>query len=229
MVLRGNRGNQAMIDPLPYRAIITSNSQNAPLVERVQRCRKHLFVDKLGWPLSTKDGRECDQFDTDDAVHAALFEASRLIGTFRAIRTDREYLSQVVFPHLASLRPFPKRRDVWEISRLGVFGTGRNIEGGRITYGLMLRFAQDRSASALVAVVDLAHERFLSILGIRTRRYGAPVTIGTTNQGEPIVAVAGEIPIAEQAGPRFRALMAEAQQIRIDDETLVLGRRRVSA
>jgi acyl homoserine lactone synthase len=212
-----------------YRTIITNKVENPPLVDALQCFRRRLFVERLGWRLSLKDGRECDEFDTDDAVYVALFKSETLIGGFRAIRTDQDYLAQSVFAGLATLRPFPRRRDTWEISRFGVLEIGTRVEAARINYGVMLRFAQTRKAIALVAVVDLTHERFLSFLGIRTRRYGPPQIIGTTMHGRPMEVVAGEIPIGEQEGRRFRSLMEDVQHVEVTDETLVFGRSRVSA
>ena len=218
-----------MVGPPEYRAILCTKDQNPSLVDGLQQFRKRLFVDRLGWRLSIKDDREFDQFDTDQAVHCAIFQRDKLIGGFRAIQTIHPYLAQSVFPHLSTLRAFPSRRDVWEISRFGVFSTRSRLESARINYGVMFRFAQDRRASALVAVVDTAHERLLSVVGIRTRRYGPPQMIGTDLSGRPIEVVAGEIPLAEQRGERFRTLLSLAQQVEVDDETLVLGRSRISA
>lgn len=218
-----------MVGPPRYQAILCTKDQNSALVDDLQQFRKRLFVDRLGWRLSIKDDREFDQFDTEAAIHCAIFQDDQLIGGFRAIQTVHPYLAESVFPHLASLRAFPRRRDVWEISRFGIYANRQRLDSARINYSAMLRFAQDRSASALVAVVDLAHERLLSIVGIRTRRYGPPQNIGSDMAGRPIHVVAGEIPLGEQRGERFRTLLALAQQVEVNDETLVLGRSRISA
>lgn len=218
-----------MVGPPRYRAILCTKDQNPALVDDLQQFRKRLFVDRLGWRLSIKDDREFDEFDTDAAIHCAIFQDNQLIGGFRAIQTVHPYLAETVFPHLATLRAFPRRRDIWEISRFGVYSNKQRLESARINYSAMLRFAQDRSASALVAVVDLAHERLLSVVGIRTRRYGPPRLIGTDLSGRPIEVVAGEIPLAEQRGERFQTLLELAQQVEVNDETVVFGRSRISA
>lgn len=212
-----------------YRAIICTKDQNPVVVDAFQRFRKRLFVDHLGWRLPITDDQECDQFDTSAATYCTLFKNDEVIGGFRAIRTDHEYLAQSIFPNLATLRPFPRRRDVWEISRFGVLANVSQMEASKLNYTLMLHFAQDRQASALVAVVDLAHERFLAVVGIRTRRYGPPQTIGINASGRLLEGVAGEIPLAEQNNARFRALIAHIQNVEVNDETVVVGRSRVSA
>ena len=211
-----------------FRAIMCTEDENPSIVDDLYRFRKRLFVDRQGWDLAVEDGRERDQFDTDAAVHCALFEGAQLIGGFRAIRTDHDYLAQSVFPYLASLKPYPRQRNAWEISRFGVL-PGGPPRTALTTYALMFRFAQMRQAATLVAVADLHHERLMTRVGIRTRRYGPPQVVGTTGDGSPILAVAGEIPLREQTGTRFSSLLEFAKDVEIDDEALVLGPARVSA
>lgn len=212
-----------------YRAIICTEYYRPAVVDSFLEFRKALFVDALGWTLQVCDGRERDQFDTAAATYCALYDRNRLIGGFRAIRTDSEYLARSIFPHLAALKEFPKRTDTWEISRFGVLPSEARTVAARLNYSLMFDFARRRGATSLVAVVDLTYERFLSHLGIRTRRYGPPQVIGKNAFGAEICAVAGEIPLDEQTDPRFQKLIALAKQVEIEDATLVLGRHRVSA
>jgi N-acyl-L-homoserine lactone synthetase len=195
----------------------------------LQQFRKRLFVDTLGWQLPVSGEIERDQFDNGAAVHCALFVGEILVGGFRAIRTDCDYLAKRVFPQLATTRPYPSSHRKWEISRFGVEPSRRNLELARINYSLMFRFAQTRQATGLVAIADLTYERYLAKLDIRTRRYGPPQVIGSDRFGKPIQVVAGEIPLADQSGPKFNALLRIANQVTIDDQALVLGRTRVSA
>jgi len=214
--------------PGRFKATFCTVHQNPETVDALFQFRKELFVDALGWTLPVHHGRERDQFDTGAAEYCALLDGARLIGGFRAIRTDSDYLARAVFSRLAALREFPQRADVWEISRFGVLPGSARI-AAKTNYSLMFEFARRRRASSLVAVVDLTYERFLGVLGIRTRRYGPPQIIGETARGEPIWAVAGEIPLAEQDDPRFHALLALVKQVEITDDTVVFGRRRISA
>ena len=98
-----------------------------------------------------------------------------------------------------------------------------------VTYSMMLRYGRQQQATALVALVDLSHERFLRQIGIRTRRYGPPQIVGTNLRGRPIQAVAGEIPLLEQFDDRFPSLLQLSASVEICDETLAFGRRFVSA
>jgi N-acyl-L-homoserine lactone synthetase len=215
--------------PTRLNAIFCTSQQRPEIVDLIYQFRKSLFVDTLGWTLSVRDGRECDQFDTPGAVHCALMLDGSVIGGFRAIRTDNDYLARSVFPQLAAVKSYPQRTDTWEISRFGILPGDDQHELAKLNYSLMFRFAQLRQATALVALVDLTYERFLKLLGIRTRRYGPPQIIGNNTRGEDLWGVAGEIPLAEQQGSRFQGLLALAKQVEIEDEALVLGRTRVSA
>lgn len=197
-------------------------------VAEIQRLRKRIFIDRCGWSLSATEGREVDAFDTDDTVHAGLFENGRLCGTFRATRTDRPYLADTVFPELAVTEPYPRDARIWEISRFGVLG-GDEVDLARTTYALMFHFAERRRATSLVAIADLTYERFLRALGVRTRRYGPPRTVGDDAKGRPIVCVAGEIPLALQDTRRLSAFSSLLDRVEIHDAAHVLGRPRVPA
>lgn len=210
-------------------AVFCTEEQNRSVVDQLFRFRKALFVDVLGWDLKVENGRERDQFDTACAVYCALFRNGILIGGFRAIRTDHPYLAQTVFPQLATFAAYPQRHDVWEVSRFGVLPSDAGSLTARLLYSLMFHFARQCGASALVALADLRYERFLTQLGIRTRRYGPPQVIGVDESGRPLSLVAGDIPLANQRGWRFDALLKLVDDVEITDETLVLGSDRLSA
>jgi len=212
-----------------FQAVFCTEEQNRSVVDQLFRFRKELFVDGLRWDLTVEDGRERDQFDTPEAIYCALFRNGSLIAGFRAIRTDHPYLAQSVFPQLATFAPYPQRHDVWEISRFGVRPEEAGSLTARFLYSLMFRFAYQCCASALVALADLRYERFLTQLGIRTRRYGLPQVIGEDESGRPLSLVAGDIPLANQRGWRFEALLKLADDVETTDETLVLGSDRLSA
>jgi N-acyl-L-homoserine lactone synthetase len=210
-------------------AVFCTEEQNPNVVDQLFQFRKELFVDALCWDLLVEGARERDQFDTGSAVHCALFRNGTIIAGFRAIRTDEPYLAKLVFPQLATIVPYPQRHDVWEISRFGVLPSEAGSITAQILYSLMFRFAHYRQANALVALTDLRHERFLTWMGVRTRRYGLPQCVCADENGAPLLAVAGDIPIANQRGRRFGALLKLVDNVEIDDETLVLRSDRLSA
>jgi acyl homoserine lactone synthase len=211
------------------RAVFCRADDDPTVVTELQRLRKTLFVDHLGWELPTRGDLEIDDFDGPSASYCALYQDEILVGGFRAIRTDHPYLAQSVFPHLASVRDYPRRRDVWEISRFGLLPDHTCEELARLNYGLMFHFAQERQASALVAIADLVHERYLRAIGVRTRRYGPPQVIGTDAFGRDLLCVAGEIPLGDQHGFRMSALLSTANAIEVYDATLVRRSAAISA
>ena len=212
-----------------YRAVFCRVGDAPEVVEAFFRLRKALFVDILGWDLRVDEDREVDQFDTEFATYCALYSDGELVGGFRAIPTDQSYLARNVFPTLATIHPFPQRRDAWEISRFGVLPRSDRFELSKINYALMFRFAFLQQATCLVAVADRVHERILANFGIRSARYGPPQPLARNADGDPMEVVAGEIRIADQSGSRFRQLIDHARLVEISDETLVFGRTRISA
>lgn len=213
---------------MTIRAVFFEGSDQARLIE-VQRLRKRIFVDLSGWDLRVEDDREVDQFDQRSTVHLVMYDGSVPCATFRATRSDRPYLAADVFPTLAVTSAYPHRPDVWEISRFGIVPTVPVPDLARNNYALMFYFARRVGATSLVAIADLTYERFLRSLGIRTRRFGPPLTIGTDAAGRPLRVVAGEIPLAQQEPARLAPLRSLTQAMEIIDASEIFGPARVSA
>ena len=211
-----------------YRAVITTEAHDPDHVQAMFRLRKRLFVDHCGWMLATIGDAERDQFDVWYTEHCLLFCGTDLVGGFRAIRTDYPYLTQSVFPQLA-VRRFPNRRNVWEISRFGVLPAAAEARSARLNYALMFRFAELREAEALVAMADLSYERFLQRMNINTRRFGPPQVIGADSRGQPLIAVAGEIPMSQSDNPGLGKFLDLGRQLEISDATHVFGRASIPA
>jgi acyl homoserine lactone synthase len=211
----------------PFQAIIFQEHANTELADELFRFRKTLFVDERGWNIPIETGREVDEFDTAATTYCALLSKKAIVGSFRAIRCDGPYLAKASFSGLAATRPYPSRRDYWEISRFGVPRQYRSA--GLVLYAVMFHFAELRGAKALVAVADLGHERVLRKIGVKTRRYGPPVWVGTETQGARMQIVAGEIPLAEQKDDCMKFLRSFTAKVDIRDDTLVRRPARVSA
>lgn len=211
------------------KAVFGRRLERPNVVAKFNRFRRHLFVDKLGWPLTVVDGQERDHFDRLDTEYCVVLRDNRVIAGFRAIRTDREYLALNVFPQLASTRRYPRSQACWEISRFGIAPEAASSLCARLNYALMFRFAATHEATSLVAVADLTYERYLRRLGIRTQRYGDPCTVGIDRFGNELLCVAGEISIADQKPDRLNALLKLTSELEIDDASLVLGPEAISA
>ncbi|CCQ72901.1 putative Acyl-homoserine-lactone synthase [Magnetospira sp. QH-2] len=186
-------------------------------------------MDVYEWDLEHSAHSEHDAFDTLYTIYCALFDGDEIVGTFRANRTDRPYLSAWAFPQLAGERPYPRRADIWEISRFGVLSKGRSERLAFLNYALMFHFAAKLGVTSLVATAEPSYERFLSQIGIETLRYGPPLIIGHTTSGKPIESLAGEIPISSQSGVRFERIMRSLHNVEISDASNVFGPARISA
>lgn len=214
---------------LVTKAVFSRRAGRPNAVTKFNQFRRHLFVDKLGWPLTVIDGQERDHFDRRDTEYCVVFRDDQVIAGFRAIRTDRDYLALSVFPQLASRKRYPRSRACWEISRFGVAPEAASPLCARLNYGLMFRFAMARGAKSLVAVADLTYERYLRRLGVQTERYGDPCTVGVDRFGNELLCVAGEIPIADQNPDRLNDLLNLTAELEIDDASFVLGPEAISA
>jgi len=210
------------------RVTIARRADDPEIIAAFSSFRKKLFVEKFGWELPTKGDREQDEFDVASTEYCVMARGRQIVGGFRAVRTDRPYLASALFPQLATLRDYPRRPDIWEISRFGVLSDDRGHALALANYGLMFRFARSRRATALVALADLAYERYLRILGIRTRRYGPPPMVGRDREGRDLICVAGEIPLADQKAERIAKLIDLTSHLEIND-ALVLGPEAISA
>ena len=209
----------------PMSAYITSRNVRASIGHEFGAFRKRLFIDNLGWRLSAENDVELDEFDTDRAEYGLIYAGGSIVAGFRAIQTTYPYLAATHFPDLAKLRKFPVRQDYYEISRFGILAATQQLNLGLLNYALMFEFARRRNAAALIAIADLAHERLLRAIGIRTRRYGPPGIVGKDNAGEDIIAVAGEIPLSEQSTHLSSRLISLLEnQVELKDETHIFGR-----
>jgi acyl-homoserine lactone synthase len=81
------------------------------------RIRHDIYVKERGWRnLDRGDGREIDQFDTEQATYAVAIDAGKIVGGMRMVPTTAPTLLSDVFPQL-SLRGIVRRADTCELSR----------------------------------------------------------------------------------------------------------------
>lgn len=199
------------------------------LTDRLLRFRKRVLIDEHGWDLCERDGRERDEFDLPHTVHCAIERSDVLIGSFRALRADTPYLAATKFADLATERPYTRSPLAWEVSRLTILPGEERFATSLLVYAAMFTFIERVGAKAVTGFCDVAHERLLKRIGIETRLYGPPATIGHDAFGRPITVVAGEMPLPAQGGVRFARLMSLMDETEIRDETALLGRSRLSA
>jgi acyl homoserine lactone synthase len=164
------------------------------LVTRLARYRHHVFVERLGWPLPTRDGLEFDQFDRPDTLHViALKDEQRIVGSARLLPTTRPYLLGEVFPQLLCGSPVPRSDDVWELSRFAALdpeaaaGVPEGQFSSPVAVALLkaaLHAAARQRAKRVITVSPLGVERLLRKAGFRARRAGPPMLA----HGQPVFA-----------------------------------------
>jgi acyl-homoserine lactone synthase len=94
------------------------------------RLRHDIYVKQRKWmALDRPDGREIDQFDTDESVYLFCIDRGRLIGAMRAVPTMSPTLLSEIFPHL-SLRGPVQQHDIYELSRVFVIPERRGEHAG---------------------------------------------------------------------------------------------------
>lgn len=212
-----------------YRAQIFEGSQLPRQVVYQQAFRKRLFVDELGWTLTHDGELEVDEFDNDAATYCSLYLGAEIVAGWRAIRTSEDYLGRKVFPQLATLRPYPSHPDIWEISRLGAIRHPQRPLSAQCIYALMFHFAASRGALSLCGVVSPMHSRNFERAGIKTRRYGPPEVVGHDVKGRPLSVFFGEIRMSDQHGLALNKMLNPINEMELQDDALVPGRRAISA
>ena len=103
--------------------LINSTNRHVPeherLIETSFRVRYDLYVKSRGWKaLDRPDGREVDQFDTDDATYLIWADGEEVVGGARFVPTDKPHLMSEIFPHIVTLTSVPRNPRIWEITRL---------------------------------------------------------------------------------------------------------------
>jgi acyl-homoserine lactone synthase len=94
------------------------------------RLRHEIYVKQRKWmALERPDGREIDQFDTEEAVYLFCIDDNKLIGAMRAVPTLMPTLMSEIFPYLNMRGPI-HRSDVYELSRIFVIPERRGEHAG---------------------------------------------------------------------------------------------------
>ncbi len=194
---------------------------------KIFRFRYELFCKQHGWLLNTKDGIERDDFDTPQTVHCALLSGEDVAGYFRFNRCDKAYFSAQIFPYLATKQSYPFGADYWDVSRFGINRDYKYLS--MFLYGLLFRFAVGQDAKGLVCIFSPARERQLTRLGLKMRRYGAPLAIDVDSKGRFELAMAGEVPMTEQNFSILRPMIDLTRHMEIKDDTFIFRLRRSAA
>lgn len=157
----------------------TSSNNNNEILNQVFKLRNETFKQRLGWDVNSEDGMEKDNFDKLNVSHIAMTDNNDcVIGCWRALPTQGQYMLKDIFPQLLQGEPAPLHKDVWEISRFtirkgdGEKGTSLVNSSTATLVKSFFDFAKEKEIKHYVLVTTVACERILRLLGVKTRRMG---------------------------------------------------------
>ncbi|RON03719.1 N-acyl-L-homoserine lactone synthetase [Pseudomonas brassicacearum] len=143
--------------------------------QRLAQYRYQVFVERLGWQLSTPADFEFDQFD-HSGTHYIVAEQNdgSIKGCARLLPTTQPYLLSEVFTSLLGGAPAPCQDDIWELSRFTSLDLDAQTSkfdqmSDENTVGLFmatLDYAKTCGVSHLVSVSPVAIGRLLKRGGI---------------------------------------------------------------
>jgi acyl-homoserine lactone synthase len=163
-----------------------------PELEQHFRIRHQIYVGERKWmALERPDGREVDQFDTEDATYLLALEGDRVVGGTRLVPTLCPHLMADVFPFLAEVRGIQRGSDIVEWTRIFVVPERRGGESKLLHTVLagMFEYCLVNEISAITVVMETWWmPRFLQ-LGWEVRPLGLPTVIDGMNCVGTIITV----------------------------------------
>ncbi|MBW5439300.1 GNAT family N-acetyltransferase [Bradyrhizobium canariense] len=121
------------------------------------RLRHRIYVDERKWiALKQADGREIDQFDTDEAIYLMALDRGHVIGGARLVPTLQPHLLANVFPFLANVEGIPRGPGIYEWTRIFVVPEHRGPNSSVLHAMLagMMEYCLGRSITAITAVME---------------------------------------------------------------------------
>lgn len=165
----------------------------AALLDDYFRIRHDIYVVERKWTdLARPDGREIDQFDTDDTVYLLALDHGAIVAGMRMVPTPMPTLLSELFPQLAANQPI-HRSDVYELSRIFVVPRKRGEHGGpryeAVIQAAAMEYGLSIGLSAFTIVLETWWLPRLLDQGWQARPLGLPSDIN----GLSTVAVMVEI------------------------------------
>jgi len=154
-------------------------SEYNDLIEDMYRARHRLYVEGRKWrELAKADGREIDQFDTENAIYLLALNKNReLRGGVRLVPSTSPHLLDTIFPQFCA-NDIPRGTHIWEMSRLFVSHNDRYGEEGVLLKGEifcgLLEFAARNGITEITGVSDSYFLPRLLEIGIVVRPLGIP-------------------------------------------------------
>lgn len=166
------------------------------LIDQAFQLRARVFQGRLGWAVTTRDGREFDQYDELNPTYILALDSigNRVMGCSRLLPGEGPTMLANTFPQLLDGRPLPGGNHTIESSRFCVDTSIQASNGVRglhqVTMALfagILDWSIQSSCSRVITVTDLRLERLFRRAMLPFERFGPPLAIGKT------IAVAGTI------------------------------------
>lgn len=165
----------------------------AALLDDYFRIRHDIYVGERKWTeLARPDGREIDQFDTDETVYLLALDHGAIVAGMRMVPTQSPTLLSELFPQLALNGPV-HRSDIYELSRIFVVPYKRGEHAGPRYEAVIQAAAMEYGLSIGLAAFTIVLETWwlprLLDQGWQARPLGLPFDIN----GLSTVAVMVEI------------------------------------
>ncbi|WP_341487799.1 acyl-homoserine-lactone synthase [Pararhizobium sp. A13] len=134
-------------------------------MENIWRFRHLQFVERFGWEeIRRADGREVDQFDTDQAIHLALFSGPKVVGYSRLLPTTAPHLLSDVYPHLMGGRPWRREHAVYEWTRCVATQGEIRLNGVLASHILMTGVMEFCLTAGIEALIVETHPKLVNLL-----------------------------------------------------------------
>lgn len=161
--------------------------EHEDLVRAMHVDRKRIFIDWLGWDLSSDGDEERDQFDDDEAVYLIIRAPGGTghLGSVRLLRTDRPHLLGDVFPGLCS-NGVPRSRRIMEATRLCISPDCPKEDRRAVRRAIVCAMAEYALLTGLQSYTLITEMSFLAriaAVGWRCEMLGMPVANGTQSLG----------------------------------------------
>lgn len=186
-------------------------------LEQHYRIRHQIYVEERKWEALRKpDGREIDQFDTDEASYVLVLDDSKgVVAGMRMVPTTEPTLLSDVFPQLSATGPI-HRPDVYELTRFFVTRQARGERTGPKLHAILqtavMEHGLDLGLSHFSIVLETWMLPMFTEQGWRYRPLGVPQEI----DGMSTVAVM--VDVSEQAVSNIRAAFDVQGEIRTQRE-----------
>lgn len=173
-------------------------------LDEMYRIRHDIYVRRRGWKaLDREDGREIDQFDTDDAVYLlGLDQAGQVTSGLRLVPTTCPHLIRDVFPHAVTWGRIPNNEQVYEFTRYFIVGGRTGMSGKRRAAGELLCAMFEYGLSIGLTHISLLCDTFFLPHMLECRWNVHPLGLPTPYEEGTCIAVLFEVSEQAIAGTR---------------------------